>query len=49
MIVVADSGPLRYLVVIGHIDILPSLFNQVLIPAVSPAFRRAILERIKET
>ena len=33
MIVVADSGPLRYLLVIGHIDILPPLFDRVLIPA----------------
>ncbi|HEX4007496.1 MAG TPA: DUF3368 domain-containing protein [Acidobacteriaceae bacterium] len=33
MIVVADSGPLRYLLVIGHIDILPSLFDRVLVPA----------------
>jgi predicted nucleic acid-binding protein len=32
MIVVADSGPLRYLLMIGHIDILPPLFDRVLIP-----------------
>jgi predicted nucleic acid-binding protein len=33
MIVVADAGPLRYLIVIGHIGVLPSLFTRVLIPA----------------
>ena len=33
MIVVGDSGPLRYLVIIGHIGIPPSLFDRVLIPA----------------
>lgn len=32
MIVVADSGPLRYLVLIGHIEILPILYHRVLIP-----------------
>ena len=30
--VVADSGPLRYLVLIGEIDILPKLMGDVLIP-----------------
>lgn len=30
--VVADSGPLRYLVLIGEIDILPKLMGHVLIP-----------------
>lgn len=33
MIVVADSGPLRYLLVIGHIEVLPPLFDRILIPA----------------
>jgi len=33
MIVVADSGPLRYLLVIGHVDVLPQLFDRVLVPA----------------
>ncbi len=32
MIVVADTTPLNYLVVIGHVDLLPALFGQVLIP-----------------
>ncbi|MEO8883230.1 MAG: DUF3368 domain-containing protein [Devosia sp.] len=30
--VVADSGPLRYLVLIGEIDILPKVVGEVLIP-----------------
>ncbi len=32
MIVVADSSPLNYLVVIDEIDLLPALFEQVLLP-----------------
>lgn len=32
MIVVADSGPIHYLVLIGDIDVLLPLFNRVLIP-----------------
>ncbi len=33
MIVVADSSPLIVLVNIGHVDVLPRLFGQVLIPS----------------
>ena len=33
MIVIADATPLNYLVLIGHADILPRLFDQVLIPS----------------
>jgi len=32
MIVVADTSPLNYLVRIGHISVLPSLYGQVLLP-----------------
>lgn len=32
MQVVADTGPLNYLVQIGAIDVLPKLFDQVIIP-----------------
>ena len=32
--VVADTGPLRYLVLIESIDILPRLFGRVLIPEI---------------
>jgi predicted nucleic acid-binding protein len=32
LLVVADTGPIRYLVEIGHIGILPQLFEKVLIP-----------------
>jgi predicted nucleic acid-binding protein len=32
-VVVADTGPLRYLVLIGHADVLPRLFGAVSIPA----------------
>lgn len=32
MIVVADTSPLRYLVLIQHIDILPTLYGRVIVP-----------------
>ncbi len=32
MIVVADSSPLRYLVLIQHVEVLPVLYQRVLIP-----------------
>jgi predicted nucleic acid-binding protein len=32
MIVVADTGPIRYLILIGHVQILGELFHRVLIP-----------------
>ena len=31
-LVVSDTGPVNYLVLIGHIDILPALFEKVFIP-----------------
>ncbi len=30
--VIADTGPLHYLVLIGHIDVLPRLFGAVVVP-----------------
>ena len=32
MIVVADTSPLNYLVLIDEVDLLPALFGEVLIP-----------------
>jgi predicted nucleic acid-binding protein len=32
MIVVADASPFVVLVAIGHVDVLPTLFREVLIP-----------------
>jgi predicted nucleic acid-binding protein len=32
MIVIADTGPINYLISIGHIDVLPRLYSTVLIP-----------------
>jgi predicted nucleic acid-binding protein len=32
MIVVSDTGPLNYLTIIGHLDQLPALYGQVVIP-----------------
>lgn len=36
-IVVADTGPLQYLVLIGHAELLPHLFETVTIPALVQA------------
>jgi predicted nucleic acid-binding protein len=33
-LVIADTGPVNYLIPIGHIDILPALFQKVILPAV---------------
>jgi predicted nucleic acid-binding protein len=32
MIVIADTGPLNYLVLIGNVDVLPALFTRVIVP-----------------
>ena len=32
MIVISDTSPINYLVLTGHIEILPALFGQVVIP-----------------
>jgi predicted nucleic acid-binding protein len=42
MIVVADTGPLNYLILIGHIDILEVLYGEVVIP---PAVQDEMLDR----
>ncbi|HEX4277913.1 MAG TPA: hypothetical protein VHZ74_21310 [Bryobacteraceae bacterium] len=34
MVVVADTSPLNYLVLIGEIELLPPLYNRILIPQV---------------
>ena len=31
-LVVADTSPINYLILIGHIDILPALFDKVILP-----------------
>ena len=33
MIVLSDTSPLNYLVLIGHVDVLPTLFGDVIVPA----------------
>ncbi len=40
MLVIADTSPLNYLVIIGCIDVLPKLHHKVLIPS---AVRRELL------
>lgn len=32
-LVVADTGPLHYLVLIGHIELIPTLFESVFVPS----------------
>jgi predicted nucleic acid-binding protein len=32
MIVIADTGPINYLILIGEIEILPALFQRILVP-----------------
>lgn len=32
-IVIADTGPVNYLILIGHIDVLPALFQKVILPS----------------
>jgi len=34
MVVIADTSPLNYLVLIGHAEVLPRLYGEVLIPRV---------------
>jgi predicted nucleic acid-binding protein len=33
-LVIADTSPINYLLLIGHVDILPALFERVILPAV---------------
>lgn len=32
MIIVSNTSPINYLVLIGHIELLPQLFEQIIIP-----------------
>jgi predicted nucleic acid-binding protein len=32
MIVVADTSPINYLILIGHVEVLPLLYGQIFIP-----------------
>ena len=32
-LVIADTGPINYLLLISHIDILPALFDKVILPS----------------
>jgi predicted nucleic acid-binding protein len=41
-VVISDTSPLRYLILIGHTDLLPGLYTEVLIPeAVANELRQA--------
>ena len=33
-LVIADTGPIHYLILIGHIDLLPRLFERVVLPSI---------------
>jgi predicted nucleic acid-binding protein len=43
MIVVADTAPLNYLILIGHVDVLEALYGEVVIP---PAVQDEMLDPI---
>jgi predicted nucleic acid-binding protein len=32
-LVIADTGPINYLILIGYIDVLPALFHKIILPA----------------
>jgi predicted nucleic acid-binding protein len=32
-LVIADTGPLNYLILIGQVDLLPALFEKIVLPA----------------
>jgi hypothetical protein len=32
-LVIADTGPINYLLLIGHVEILPALFEKVILPS----------------
>jgi len=32
-LVIADTGPINYLILIGHVDLLPRLFERVVLPS----------------
>jgi predicted nucleic acid-binding protein len=34
MLIIADSSPLHYLLLIGHIDIVPTLYERIIVPAI---------------
>lgn len=41
MVVVADTSPINYLLLLGHIEILPKIYGEVLIP-------QAVLEELQD-
>lgn len=32
MIVVSDTSPINYLILVGHVDVLPALFDEIVVP-----------------
>jgi predicted nucleic acid-binding protein len=32
-LIIADTGPINYLILIGHIDVLAALFQKVILPS----------------
>lgn len=46
MIVVSDTSPICYLLLINQIDILPTLYNSVTIPQVVPSLLERLLRRM---
>ena len=42
MIIVSDTSPLNYLVLIGNVEVLPQLFGQIIIP-------QAVFDKLSHT
>ena len=47
MIVIADTGPINYPILIGGVEVLPALYNKVLIPCtVCEELKRPALRKL---
>jgi predicted nucleic acid-binding protein len=46
MVVIADTSPLNYLILIGQVDLLPQLYGQIAIPPLSEELDAGELEAI---
>ena len=47
-LVIADTGPLNYLILIGHVHLLPLLFEKVVLPtSLSPELEKRIAQEVE--
>ena len=42
MIIVADTGPVNYLILSGHIELIPPLYGALILPAAVTSARFAV-------